>query len=68
MLRATRITLCLLAQRIEQLTEQIQDLERRLVLLAERHAPQLLASVGIGPDTAVTLLITVGGRPGTSAQ
>ncbi|MFJ1550275.1 hypothetical protein [Streptomyces sp. NPDC088246] len=24
--------------------------------LAERHAPQLLAVVGIGPDTAVTLL------------
>lgn len=28
-LQATRITLCLLAQRIGQLTEQIQELERR---------------------------------------
>ncbi|MCX5339739.1 hypothetical protein [Streptomyces atratus] len=35
---------------------QIQDLERRLTRFAERHAPQLLAVVGIGPDTAVTLL------------
>ncbi|MCL7492597.1 transposase [Streptomyces sp. MCA2] len=63
MLPATRNTLCLLAHRIGQLTEQIQELERRLVLLVERHAPQLLASVGIGPDTAVTLLITVGDDP-----
>lgn len=63
MLQATRITLCLLAHRIEQLIEQIQGLERRLARLAERHAPQLLAVVGIGPDTAVTLLITMGDNP-----
>ncbi|MFB6985224.1 transposase [Streptomyces sp. NPDC056304] len=31
--------------------------------LAERHAPQLLAVVGIGPDTAATLLITMGDNP-----
>ncbi|WP_455568638.1 IS110 family transposase, partial [Streptomyces inhibens] len=37
-LQATRITLCLLAHRIGQLAEQIQELERRLALLAERHA------------------------------
>ncbi|GAA2344133.1 hypothetical protein Scani_32880 [Streptomyces caniferus] len=55
--------LCLVAQRIGQLTEQIQDLERRMALLAERHAPQLLTVVGIGPDTAVTLLITMGDNP-----
>ncbi|MFB8128753.1 transposase [Streptomyces mirabilis] len=51
--QATRTTLCLLAQRIGQLTEQIQDLEGRLARLVERHAPQLLPVVGIGPDTAV---------------
>lgn len=60
MLPATRNTLCLLAHRIGQLTEQIQELERRLVLLAERHAPQLLTVMRIGPGTAVTLLITMG--------
>ncbi|WP_244330094.1 transposase [Streptomyces platensis] len=54
------MTLGLLAQRIGQLTDQIQDLERRLARLVERHAPQLLTVVGIGPDTAVTLLVTVG--------
>ncbi|MGW8973522.1 transposase [Streptomyces platensis] len=61
--KATRMTLCLLAQRIGQLIDQIQDLERRLAMLAERHAPQLLTVVGIGPDTAVTLLITMGDNP-----
>ncbi|MFI2758374.1 transposase [Streptomyces echinatus] len=35
-------------------------MEGRLTRLVERHAPQLLEVVGIGPDTAVTLLITVG--------
>ncbi|MGW7250396.1 IS110 family transposase [Streptomyces decoyicus] len=62
-LQATRITLCLLAHRIGQLTDEIQELERRLFLLVERHAPQLLTVVGIGPDTAVTLLITMGDNP-----
>ncbi|WP_257003692.1 transposase [Streptomyces sp. SA15] len=62
-LQATRITLYPLAQRIRQLTEQIQDLEGRLARLVERHAPQLLTAVGIGPDTAVTLLITMGDNP-----
>ncbi|MFC9246082.1 IS110 family transposase [Streptomyces sp. NPDC057136] len=47
-LQATRITLGLLA---------------RLSRLVNRYAPQLLDVVGIGPDTAVTLLITVGDNP-----
>ncbi|MFF8789427.1 transposase [Streptomyces sp. NPDC015125] len=63
MLHATRMTLGLLTQRIGQLTDQIQDLEGRLARLVERYAPQLLNVVGIGPDTAVTLLITMGGNP-----
>jgi hypothetical protein len=58
-LHATHVTLCLLARRIRQLSEEIQDLEGRLTRLVERHAPQLLEVVGIGPDTAVTLLITI---------
>jgi len=62
-LQATRITLGWLAHRIGQLSEQIRDVEARLARLVERHAPQLLDVVGIGPDTAVTLLITVGDNP-----
>lgn len=61
--QATRIALCLLAQRIDQLTGQILDLERRLTGLMERHFPQLLVPVGIGPDSAATLLITMGDNP-----
>ncbi|MFF7160339.1 transposase [Streptomyces sp. NPDC008086] len=38
-------------------------METRLGRLVERHAPQLLDVVGIGPDTAVALLITVGDNP-----
>ncbi|MFF3511679.1 hypothetical protein [Streptomyces sp. NPDC002573] len=62
-LQATRITLGLLAHRIGQLSEQIRDVEGRLARLVECHAPQLLDVVGIGPDTAVALLITVGDNP-----
>ncbi|SFG84822.1 hypothetical protein SAMN02787118_13087 [Streptomyces mirabilis] len=36
--RATHITLSLLAQRIEQLTGQIDALNQRLIRLVERHA------------------------------
>ncbi|MEU1528775.1 transposase [Streptomyces fagopyri] len=63
MAQATHITLSLLAQRIEQLTGQIDDLKQRLTQLVERHAPQLLIPVGTGPDGAVTLLITMGDNP-----
>lgn len=61
--QAARITLSLLARRIGQLSERLQGLDDRLARLVERPAPQLLAVVGTGPDTAVTLLITVGDNP-----
>ncbi|MER7775579.1 transposase [Streptomyces sp. NPDC096191] len=57
------MTLRMLAERIEQLTAQIDELNRRPIRLVERHAPQLLEPVGIGPDSAVTLLITMGDNP-----
>ena len=60
---ATRITLGLLANRIGLLSEEVRDVEARLARLVECHAPQLLDVVGIGPDTAVALLITVGDNP-----
>ncbi|MDX2758869.1 IS110 family transposase [Streptomyces sp. ME08-AFT2] len=61
--QATQMTLSMLAQRIEQLTAQINELNQRLIRLVERHAPQLLVPVGIGPDSAATLLITMGDNP-----
>lgn len=50
--------------------EQIKELEGGgcPARLMEPHAPRLLTAVGIGPDAAVTLLITVGGQPGTPGQ
>ena len=61
--QATYLTLRMLAERIEQLTGQINELNQRLTELVEHHAPQLLEPVGIGPDSAVTLLITMGDNP-----
>ncbi|MFJ3209906.1 transposase [Streptomyces flaveolus] len=61
--QATHMTLRMLAERIEQLTAQINELNQRLTQLVEHHAPQLLEPVGIGPDSAVTLLITMGDNP-----
>jgi len=61
--QATHMTLRMLAERIEQLTAQINELNQRLTRLVELHAPQLLEPVGIGPDSAVTLLITMGDNP-----
>ncbi|MFF4160739.1 transposase [Streptomyces sp. NPDC001678] len=60
---ATLMALSMLAQRIEQLTGQVDELNQRLTGLVERHVPQLLAPVGIGPDSAVTLLIAMGDNP-----
>ncbi|WP_309141538.1 IS110 family transposase [Streptomyces composti] len=59
MAQATHLTLRMLAERIEQLTGQIDEMNQRLTRLVVRHAPQLLERVGIGPDSAVTLLITM---------
>lgn len=61
--QATHMTLRMLAERIEQLTAQINELNQRLARLVEHHAPQLLEPVGIGPDRAVPLLITMGDNP-----
>lgn len=60
---ATAHTLHLLACRIQQLTAQIDDLQQCLQTVITAHQPQLLDRVGIGPDNAATLMITVGDNP-----
>ncbi|MEV5386448.1 IS110 family transposase [Streptomyces sp. NPDC052721] len=60
MAQAAYLTLRMLAERVVQLTGQIDELNQRLTRLVVRHAQQLLERVGIGPDSAVTLLITMG--------
>jgi prefoldin subunit 5 len=47
------MTLRMLAERIGQLTGEIDELNQCLTRLVERHAPQLLVPVGIGPNSAV---------------
>lgn len=58
--RATRFTLRVLAERIEQLRMQARVLEHRLSELIRRHYPQLVDAVGIGPHSAAVLLTTMG--------
>jgi transposase len=60
---ATRIALKNLARRYLQLTEEISELDKLLKDLVAEAAPQLVATPGIGVDTAAQLLITCGDNP-----
>jgi transposase len=53
-------TLRLLAQRIQQLTTEIRQLETQISAAIAAHAPNLLHRTGVGHDSAATLLITIG--------
>ena len=56
-------TLQLLARRILDLTNQINDLKQRITEVLTAHAPQLLDHYGVGSDTASVLLIAAGDNP-----
>jgi transposase len=56
-------TLRLLAHRILCLTQEIDDLNAKITAAVTAHTPQLLECYGVGPDIAVTLLITAGDNP-----
>jgi transposase len=56
-------TLQLLARRIQQLTAEARDLEKRIRETVATHNPRLLDRVGVGPDCAAALLITAGDNP-----
>jgi transposase len=60
---ATIYTLRHLAQRIQQLSAQITQLNEKLTSPIQRHRPKLLAPIGIGPDCAAELLIAAGDNP-----
>jgi transposase len=56
-------TLQLLAHRVLELTQQINDLKQRITQVLAAHVPQLLDHYGVGPDTAAVLLIAAGDNP-----
>jgi transposase len=60
---AALYTLRLLARRIQQLTAEARDLEKRIRDAVTSHSPQLLERVGVGPDCAAALLIAAGDNP-----
>ena len=62
-LAAAKYTLRLLARRIQHLSAEINDLKQQIHEVVAAHRPQLLERYGLGPDTAATLLITVGDNP-----
>jgi transposase len=62
-LTATRIAVRRLARRYLALSEEIAELDGLLTPLVAELAPQLLASLGVGTETAGQLLITAGDNP-----
>ena len=53
----------LLARRYQTLTSEIGELDTRIKDLCARANPALLATTGIGPDTAAALLVAAGDNP-----
>ena len=60
---AARYTLRSLACRYRQLSKEVQDLQAELDWLTRAAAPALIGILGVGPDTAATLLIAAGSNP-----
>ncbi|MFD6186361.1 transposase [Streptomyces goshikiensis] len=60
---AARHILRLLARRIRHLTEEIDDLNKRIAEAVEASTPSLLEVRGVGPDSAAALLISAGDNP-----
>ncbi|MCY0932134.1 IS110 family transposase [Streptomyces sp. H27-H1] len=60
---AARYTLRLLARRIRHLTEETDDLNKRIAEAVEASTPGLLEVRGVGPDSAAALLIAAGDNP-----
>ncbi len=57
---AAKYALRSLARRCRHLSEEIQELRKKLDRLTRAIAPVLVDSFGVGPDTAATLLVAAG--------
>jgi transposase len=62
-LAAARVTLKLLAERWTALSAELIQLDAQIEPLIAAAAPQLLATHGVGPDTAAALLVAAGENP-----
>lgn len=62
-LAAARFTLKLLAERWTALSAELTQLDAQLAPLIGAAAPRLLATHGVGPDTAAALLVAAGDNP-----
>lgn len=58
-----RYALRVLAQRWQQLSAEIRDLDQQITVLVQQTAPELVAVHGVGIETAATLLVAVGDNP-----
>ena len=63
LLTITLLALHELAQRIQLLEAQLERIVVRLARITKASAPDLIASHGVGPDTASTLLVSAGDNP-----
>lgn len=59
----TRLAMRELAQRIQLLDEQLTRTKIRLRRITSAVAPELVGRKGVGPDTASTILVSVGDNP-----
>ncbi|QXJ25887.1 IS110 family transposase [Actinomadura graeca] len=66
--QAAVCTLRLLAARVQHLTREIRDLQKRITSAIQAHTPALLDRLGIAGDTAATLLIAAGDNPDRMAS
>jgi transposase len=62
-LAAARVTMKLLAERWTALSAEVTQLDAQLAPLIGVAAPRLLATHGVGPDTAAALLVAAGENP-----
>jgi transposase len=63
LLQTMTVTLKLLAKRWLMLSEELEQLDKSLEKLTQKHASQLRSRFGVGPQTAAILLSVAGDNP-----